>query len=161
MTHEQIIAELVRIWHSPHLDLSLKAGLAEAIETLKEKNRSDSLVTDSSDACKESESKLDLISRQDAIVAIEEVTWYHQNRNGEMVSGANSTEDQAWYKSQDIYTALEALPSADPVQGEWIRVGHDIYECSLCHQNVMTKDIDCCSYCHLCGARMLGEDGEA
>lgn len=39
-------------------------------------------------------------------------------------------------------------------KGEWIRVGHDIYECSLCHQNVMTKDIDCYSYCHRCGVRM-------
>ena len=63
MTKAEAITELVRIWHSPHLDLSLKAGLAEAIETLKEKNRSDSLVTDSSDDCKESESKLDLIGR--------------------------------------------------------------------------------------------------
>ena len=51
--------------------------------------------------------------------------------------------------------AIEAL-SADAVQGEWIRVGHDIYECSLCHQNVMTKDIDCYSFCHRCGARMKG-----
>lgn len=57
----------------------------------------------------------DLISRQDAIEAIEEIAWYHQNRNREMVSGANSTEDQAWYKSQDIYAALEALPSAEAV----------------------------------------------
>jgi hypothetical protein len=46
------------------------------------------------------------------------------------------------------------IPSAEAVQGEWIRVGHDIYECSLCHQNVMTKDIDCYSYCHRCGASM-------
>lgn len=35
MTHEQIIAELVRIWHSPHLDLILKARLGEVIEALK------------------------------------------------------------------------------------------------------------------------------
>ncbi len=34
---DKAIAELVRIWHSPHLDLSLKAGLAEAIEALKPK----------------------------------------------------------------------------------------------------------------------------
>lgn len=35
MTRDKAIAELVRIWHSPHLDLSLKAGLAEAIDALK------------------------------------------------------------------------------------------------------------------------------
>ena len=60
-----------------------------------------------------------------------------------------------------VIDEINSLPSADAVQGEWIRVGYDIYECSLCHQNVMTKDIDCYSYCHRCGARMLGEDGEA
>ena len=49
--------------------------------------------------------------------------------------------------------AIEAL-QAEAEQGEWIRVGHDIYECSICHQNVMTKDIDCYSYCHRCGAKM-------
>ena len=41
-------------------------------------------------------------------------TWYHQNCNNEMVSGANSSEDQAWYKADDIYKALEDIPSAQP-----------------------------------------------
>lgn len=35
MTRDKAIAELVRIWNSPHLDLSLKAGLGEAIDALK------------------------------------------------------------------------------------------------------------------------------
>ena len=35
MTRDKAIAELVRIWHSPHLDLILKARLTEVIETLK------------------------------------------------------------------------------------------------------------------------------
>lgn len=70
MTRNEAIAELVRIWNGPHLDLILKAGLAEAIETLKEKNQSDSLFRDDAENCKESESKLDLISRQDAIDAV-------------------------------------------------------------------------------------------
>lgn len=61
----------------------------------------------------------DLIKRSDAIEAVENVTWYHQNRNKDMVEGANSDEHQAWYKSQDIYEALEALPYADRPQ-EWI-----------------------------------------
>lgn len=56
----------------------------------------------------------DTIYRQDAIDAIEEVDWYHQNKNKDMVSGANSSEHQAWYKADDIYKALEALPSAQP-----------------------------------------------
>lgn len=55
----------------------------------------------------------DTIYREDAIDAIECVTWYHQNRNKDMVNGANSDEHQAWYKAEDIYDALEAVPSAD------------------------------------------------
>lgn len=35
MTRDKAIAELVRILHSPYLDLSLKAGLVEAIDALK------------------------------------------------------------------------------------------------------------------------------
>jgi hypothetical protein len=61
----------------------------------------------------------DLIRRSDAIEAIEVVDWYHQNRNKDMVSGANSDEHQAWYKADDVYKALEAVPSADRPQ-EWI-----------------------------------------
>ena len=54
----------------------------------------------------------DLINRQAAIDTIDEVTWYHQNKNGEMVAGAG-TEHEAWYKADDIYKALKAVPSAD------------------------------------------------
>ena len=55
----------------------------------------------------------DLISRQAAIDAIEITDWYHQNDNGDMVSGA-SNEHQAWYKADDVYSALESVPSAQP-----------------------------------------------
>lgn len=34
----------------------------------------------------------DLIKRSEAIEAIEETDWYHQNRNKDMVEGANSDE---------------------------------------------------------------------
>lgn len=61
----------------------------------------------------------DMISRQAAIDAIEEVDWYHQNKNKDMVSGANSSEHQAWYKADDIYKTLEELPSAQSEQ-RWI-----------------------------------------
>lgn len=57
---------------------------------------------------------MDLIDRQAAIDAIENTDWYHQNRNKDMVSGANSAEHQAWYKAEDVYNALENLPSAQP-----------------------------------------------
>lgn len=60
----------------------------------------------------------DLISRQAAIDAIENTDWYHQNANKDMVSGA-SNEHEAWYKAEDIYRALESVPSAQPEQ-RWI-----------------------------------------
>lgn len=59
--------------------------------------------------------KDDLISKTAAIDAVEEIPWYHQNKNGEMVHGANSREHQAWYKADDIYHALYTLPSAQQV----------------------------------------------
>ena len=93
------------------------------------------------------EAKGDLISRQDAVNTIKR---YKHRLQG---------------KGQTYGFLLEEfehqIPSAEAVHGEWKRVGHDIYECSLCHQNVMTKDIDCYSFCHRCGARMnKGGDDE-
>lgn len=52
------------------------------------------------------------IDRQAAIDAIESLDWYHQNQNKDMVHGANSSEHQPWYKSQDIYNAIQELPPA-------------------------------------------------
>ena len=56
----------------------------------------------------------DTISRQAILDAVDGVDWYHQNKDGEMVHGANSDEHQAWYKAEDIYKAVESAPSAQP-----------------------------------------------
>ena len=58
----------------------------------------------------------DLIKRNEAIEAIENIDWYHQNASKEMVSGANPDMHQAWYKADDIYKALESVPSAQPIE---------------------------------------------
>ena len=63
----------------------------------------------------------DVISRHAAVEAIENTDWYHL-MDGVMVRGANSKEHQAWYKEQDIYKALEQLPSVQP----------DIIHCKDC-----------------------------
>ena len=55
----------------------------------------------------------DLIRRSEVVEAIDNIDWYHQNDNGDMVSGA-SNEHQAWYKADDVYSALESVPSAQP-----------------------------------------------
>ena len=56
--------------------------------------------------------KDDTISRQALLDTVDLLNWYHQNKNGEMVHGANSDEHQAWYKADDIYKAIESVPSA-------------------------------------------------
>lgn len=78
------------------------------------------------------------------------------NITGELIGSGHIITEQTKLLAKQLEAidmAQKAL-SIDAVQGEWVRVGHDIYECSLCHQNVMTKDIDCYSYCHRCGASM-------
>lgn len=98
----------------------------------------------------------ELIKKSDAIKAIENTDWYHQNRNKDMVSGANSDEHQAWYRADDVYKALEAIPTIEPKRGEWIDNGDRYFRCSLCG----TKDTDKWHWCHGCGARMKGADDE-
>lgn len=46
----------------------------------------------------------------------------------------------------------------EPVKhGKWLKISPaGIYECSECHQNVMTGDIEAYRFCHHCGARMDG-----
>lgn len=107
----------------------------------------------------------DLISRAEAIEAIENTDWYHQNQNKDMVHGANDDEHQAWYKAQDIYKALEAVPSADRPRGHWIDMA-DFEQCSVCHGTHL-KEVDTyygkaiwikTDFCPNCGADMRGED---
>ena len=60
-----------------------------------------------------------LVNIEDLKDAIMCLDWYHQNKHGEMVHGANSDEHQAWYKAEDIYKAIKSVPSAQP---GWIPV---------------------------------------
>jgi rubrerythrin len=71
-----------------------------------------------------------------------------------MVSGANSDEHQAWYKADDVYKALEAIPTIEPKRGEWVDddfVGQ--YRCSECDYYA----IDEYDFCPNCGADMHKE----
>ena len=150
MTKAEAITELVRIWHSPHLDLILKERLGEVIETLKEKNQSDSLVRDEAVDCKESESKLDLISRQDAIdkailVPIAKVV----------------TEDKVIYRRVVFVEDIESLPSAEMKTGEWVWSDEDAsWKCACC--DCVFEEIDWkpdYNFCPNCGARMTPYKG--
>lgn len=114
---------------------------------------------------KRSERMEDLIKREDAIDAIEGTDWYHQNRNKDMVSGANSDEHQAWYKADDVYKALEEVPSADRPSGEWIDKG-DYAECSNCgaHSGTQFDGVESIplktQFCPYCGSKMRGEHND-
>ena len=68
---------------------------------------------------KEQRMNKEIIYREDAIDAIESTDWYHINRNGEMVYGANDELHQAWQKADEIHKAIESIPSAER-KGEWI-----------------------------------------
>ena len=46
---------------------------------------------------------------------VEGTTWYHINKNGELVTGANSETDIPLYKHSDIKRVLEEAPEADVV----------------------------------------------
>ncbi len=58
----------------------------------------------------------------------------------------------------NVAKEIEKLPAVRPNVGYWKKISPaDIYECSECGQNVMTKDICAYHFCHGCGAHMHGD----
>ena len=58
-----------------------------------------------------------LVRMSEVITTIDDIDWYHQNANGDMVLGA-ANEHEAWYKAEDIYKALENVLSAQSEEGK-------------------------------------------
>lgn len=117
MTNEQAIVILrdtpIDIRSTREDDIHTLYAMAQnmAIEALSNNNnQTNSELKTTTDSV----SATDVIYRADAIDAIDGIDWYHQNRNKDMVSGANPSEHQAWYKADDVYKALEQIPSAQP-----------------------------------------------
>ena len=109
------------------------------------------------------------IEREALRASVESIDWYSVFR-GELTTGAKSSEN-ALYKANDIYLAIDNAPTADvaPVRhGRWIYIGkYGEYECSVCHG----IDTDCSDYygshvvteqeyCPNCGAKMDKEDSQ-
>lgn len=92
----------------------------------------------------------DLISRQAAIERIE------KQKYREPSIGVWKQNDRVALVCYDtVIEALKRLPSVEPNKGKWIKISPaNIYECSVCHQNVMTEDIEAYLFCHHCGADM-------
>lgn len=87
---------------------------------------------------------IDLISRQDAIEAI--------NRLAEMVN-----EGMGWdaIHRNDAVIVLKSLPSTERKKGEWIKgLNIGLYICSECKYVEDGKP----NYCAGCGADMRGEE---
>ena len=131
--------------------------------TGKLKNPCDSLLKTDSEACKEQKSKLELISRADAIDAIEELP-----------NAYNGWSDA--YDKACIIGALEEVPSAEPKTGEWVMLEmvenvHDIYGvptwgvnymCDKCGfiTTAIQDHFSQYKFCPSCGARMNGGEEE-
>ena len=94
------------------------------------------------------------IDRNKVIDALESTDWYHQNRNKDMVHGANSFEHQAWYREQDVYAAINSISAADVVAARDFRDGRNelclkcgaykerhIGACDGCRWRVKTDDL--------------------
>jgi hypothetical protein len=56
----------------------------------------------------------DTISRKATILAMEDTNWYHINKDGQLVHGANSKDNEPLYKAKDVYAVLNTMPSAQP-----------------------------------------------
>lgn len=111
--------------------------------TSKLKNRCNSLFREGSDDDKEQKSKLDLISRQLLIDAIEKCG-----------------EEKIYL--QALIQTINALPSANRPQGEWVEVedynGDVHYQCDQCKEEYFlmygTPQDNAYNYCPNCGAKM-------
>ena len=104
------------------------------------------------------------IERKALLASVESIDWYSVNR-GKLTTGAKSSEN-ALYKANDIYSAIDNAPTADvaPVRrGKWlewfpgdcalIMTGEEmLYRCSSC--DAKYSDAEGYKYCPNCGAKM-------
>lgn len=116
--------------------------------TSKLNNPCNSLLTEESNGSKEHKSKLDLISRADAIVAVSEAVAYGE----EFI---------------DVLQAIEKLPSAEAEQGVWEHIESpledNMFKCSKCGNPLKIPTVDgepIYKYCLHCGAKMGNAWGE-
>ena len=100
------------------------------------------------------------INREALRDSVESIDWYSVRR-GELITGAESSEN-ALYKANDIYLAIDNAPTADvaPVRhGRWIAIKvpneWDKGQCSEC-RSIFNSSVWGTNYCPNCGAKMDG-----
>lgn len=143
MAIEALSTEHKHCWDCKHYEP--KYNVCHAPEVVKQvtgklKNHCDSLLKADSDECKEQKSKLDLISRADAIEAVTDI----QDGSG-----------QRYYLAVSLVDKIRSLPSAEAVHGEWIfntdeNNGKSWNICSNCGHS----QFHATNYCPNCGAVM-------
>ena len=101
------------------------------------------------------------INREVLRDSVESIDWYSVRR-GELIIGAESSEN-ALYKANDIYLAIDNAPTADVVKvrhGRWIVKGYvcgeTAYQCSECKETEWRTSASRLKYCPFCGAKMDG-----
>lgn len=93
---------------------------------------------------------------------IEDIDWYHVNKKGELVAGANPANNTPLYKAEDIYRAMLNAPAIDAeevVHGRWVEdTATDMIACTECGHawNTIDNCTETFNYCPNCGAKMDG-----
>ena len=106
------------------------------------------------------------INREVLRDSVESIDWYSVRR-GELITGAESSEN-ALYKANDIYSAIDNAPTADVVKvrhGRWVKIyenGEPAIEqhkvgvfCSRCIRIPKDRFTES-NFCPNCGAKMDG-----
>lgn len=82
--------------------------------------------------------------------AINCCTWYHINKNGELVEGANPAEDEPLYKYSDIKRIIKGLPTRkfeDEPQTQTHEIRTDTHECVTCRHHDEPWYSEACDPC--------------
>lgn len=170
MTNEEAI-KMLNKW-GVFLPSCTDEALGMAIEALKQvtgklRNPDDSLLTEDAEACKEQKSKLDLISRQDAIDAMWKALYAYEDLTEKQFMEHEELDLGDWFKHrifvqrmhEECMKAVNSLPSAEPKHGEWIDwlgKGNE-WECSVCKCSIESHGSIAYRYCPMCGADMRGK----
>ena len=107
----------------------------------------------------------DLIRREDAIKAIHNY-WKKrldtlptkESEYGEVYADIQQM-DKILEHNKALCNFIEAIPSADRPQGEWIDKGKNLWKCSNCGHYI-NGDVEVRNFCPNCGADMRGKDDE-
>lgn len=130
----------------------------------KLKNPCDSLLTDDSDECKEQKSKLDCISRQQAIEVVHKYfvdaidkTPHEIDEGGDEIYTDTKAVNELLKHNKHISKAIKELPPVTPTErtGEWIK--NDDFTCSACGYHMIVGG-GAYNFCPNCGAKMGGDE---